>query len=112
MIKEDYIEWAVLSEIGTAKQNKTGTWRSGFHPVFKDWLCHACPSGEEKCPDGTIDCPSACQRACLLCWVSCPDDCIIIENKMVAGIDLNYCKGCGICAKICPRRAIEMKEEK
>jgi pyruvate ferredoxin oxidoreductase delta subunit len=26
-------------------------------------------------------------------------------------IDLNFCKGCGICANECPKKAIEMVRE-
>ncbi|MGB9785258.1 MAG: 4Fe-4S binding protein, partial [Fervidicoccaceae archaeon] len=26
-------------------------------------------------------------------------------------IELDYCKGCGICAKVCPQKAIEMVPE-
>jgi pyruvate ferredoxin oxidoreductase delta subunit len=29
----------------------------------------------------------------------------------VARIDYDYCKGCGICAVECPRKAIEMVPE-
>lgn len=112
MIKESYIKWAIMPCKGTARENKTGSWRSNLYPVFKEWKCQACPPGEEVCSDATIDCPSACRRACLLCWVSCPDDSIILQNGVVAGIDLDYCKGCGICEKICPRGAFQMKEVK
>jgi len=36
-----------------------------------------------------------------------------VEGGKVKGIDLKYCKGCGICAVECPDKvkAIEMKEE-
>jgi pyruvate ferredoxin oxidoreductase delta subunit len=27
------------------------------------------------------------------------------------GFDLDHCKGCGICASVCPKDAIEMVEE-
>jgi pyruvate ferredoxin oxidoreductase delta subunit len=26
-------------------------------------------------------------------------------------IDYDYCKGCGICAEVCARKAIELREE-
>ncbi|MDD3391652.1 MAG: 4Fe-4S binding protein [Synergistaceae bacterium] len=29
----------------------------------------------------------------------------------MSGIDLFFCKGCGICAHVCPKDAIEMKPE-
>jgi pyruvate ferredoxin oxidoreductase delta subunit len=28
------------------------------------------------------------------------------------GFNLDFCKGCGICAEECPFKAIEMKQEK
>ena len=40
---------------------------------------------------------------------ACPD--AVINDDLE--IDLNYCKGCGICANECPKKAIEMvREEK
>ncbi|MFN4245581.1 MAG: 4Fe-4S binding protein, partial [Brevinematia bacterium] len=27
------------------------------------------------------------------------------------GFDYDYCKGCGICANVCPRNAIDMVSE-
>jgi pyruvate ferredoxin oxidoreductase delta subunit len=44
---------------------------------------------------------------CLLCWIYCPEACI---SKKIE-IDYNYCKGCGVCAEECPRKAIEMIKE-
>ena len=46
---------------------------------------------------------------CQLCWVYCPDACIAQGVGPV--IDLTYCKGCGICAEVCPADAIEMVPE-
>lgn len=51
---------------------------------------------------------------CFFCWVYCPDSSIlsrpqevekkgqkVIEQAMV-GIDYVHCKGCGVCAEVCP----------
>lgn len=50
---------------------------------------------------------------CLICWVMCPDAAIIVEDGKVVDLDVRHCKGCGICAQVCPPRhqAITMIEE-
>ncbi|MDE5620723.1 MAG: 4Fe-4S binding protein [Ruminococcus sp.] len=48
---------------------------------------------------------------CMQCYLYCPDGVISIENKK-AVIDYDFCKGCGICNKICKLRAIEMEAER
>ena len=49
---------------------------------------------------------------CDNCYGMCPDNAVI---KLGPGqgftIDLDYCKGCGICAAECPCGAIEMVPE-
>lgn len=47
---------------------------------------------------------------CLFCWVYCPEGCIDKENGKIE-IDPDYCKGCGICANECPKKAITMVKE-
>lgn len=47
---------------------------------------------------------------CLQCYLYCPDGVLRPEGKTVA-VDLDFCKGCGICARICPARAIGMEAE-
>jgi pyruvate ferredoxin oxidoreductase delta subunit len=78
----------LILEAGNAVQYKTGSWRSQ-KPV----------RNEEKCTH------------CLICWIYCPDSAILVENEKIKGIDLEHCKGCGICAKECPVHAIEMVKE-
>ena len=46
---------------------------------------------------------------CQLCWVYCPDVCI--RQGIPPAVDLVYCKGCGICAEVCPVDAIRMVSE-
>ncbi len=79
-----------IEEAGNAVEYETGSWRT-FRPVRDD----------EKCIH------------CLQCWISCPDSAIKVKDGKVVDIDLNHCKGCGICAEVCPPKvhAIEMVEE-
>ena len=72
---------------GGAEKFETGDWRS-LTPVVDMSTC--------------ID--------CMTWWIYCPDSCIIVENNEMVGIKLTHCKGCGICAKMCPKDAIVMKE--
>lgn len=67
---------------GTNDRMVTGNWRS-MRPVAE----------AEKCTQ------------CLTCWISCPDACITpTENAIEHNLD--YCKGCGICIRVCPVGAI------
>lgn len=72
---------------GTSKVNKTGSWRT-MQPIFKHDTCNDC-------------------RICVLV---CPDACITGYDN-VYDADLDYCKGCGICAHECPVDDIDMVVE-
>lgn len=39
---------------------------------------------------------------CQYCWLYCPDTSIISRDKQMLGVDYEHCKGCGICAEVCP----------
>jgi len=78
---------AVVVEPGSSLKYKTGDWRA-FRPVVD----------KEKCVN------------CLFCWIYCPDAAIVRREKWVE-VNYDYCKGCGICAKECPKEAIRMVEE-
>ncbi len=81
-------EGTVLKE-GTSKKNKTGNWKT-FEPVV-DF---------DKCIH------------CMKCVMYCPDICIFQKNGKRGKNDLSMCKGCGICAQVCPANAIKMVKRK
>ncbi len=72
----------IIPEGGTSREFQTGDWRSE-RPV---WNSEACTH-------------------CLLCWISCPDSSILVVDQRMTGIDFDHCKGCGICASVCPPKA-------
>ncbi|BAX79740.1 4Fe-4S binding protein [Labilibaculum antarcticum] len=47
---------------------------------------------------------------CLRCYLLCPDGTILKENGKIE-FDMDYCKGCGVCAHECPTDAIKMVKE-
>ncbi len=82
----------LIDKAGSSLDFKTGEWRS-FRPIWD----------KERCIN------------CMLCVIYCPDDAIPTEGKgneiKRKETDLDYCKGCGICANICPVKCIKMEEE-
>ena len=80
---------AIVTEPGNASQYKTGDWRSQ-RPILDKSKCNP------KCP---------------LCYIFCPDGCIERNAEGYPEFNLFYCKGCGICAQECNRKAITMVEE-
>jgi 2-oxoacid:acceptor oxidoreductase delta subunit (pyruvate/2-ketoisovalerate family) len=86
--------WTELPLAGTvdpadAPRPVTGGWRTGELPVVNLASC----------------------VNCLLCWLYCPDSAVTLDGEAFAGFELDYCKGCGICAEVCPVEAIAMVPE-
>ena len=55
------------------------------------------------------DYTAKCSR-CGWCYVYCPTG-SVIEEATYFSINLDYCKGCGICASVCPNYAIALVRE-
>jgi NADPH-dependent glutamate synthase beta subunit-like oxidoreductase len=48
---------------------------------------------------------------CYNCYFFCPEGVISLDpDQRTRTVDLDHCKGCGTCAKSCPRNVVEMKE--
>jgi 2-oxoacid:acceptor oxidoreductase delta subunit (pyruvate/2-ketoisovalerate family) len=49
---------------------------------------------------------------CEVCQLMCPDMCITRDPATgQIRVDLDHCKGCGLCAHFCPKGALEMEVE-
>lgn len=78
-----------ITEPGSSRKYKTGTWRSQ-RPVWD----------KNKCIH------------CMLCVNWCPENCILVKNDKRLESDFDFCKGCGVCAQVCPVKAIKMERKK
>jgi 2-oxoacid:acceptor oxidoreductase delta subunit (pyruvate/2-ketoisovalerate family) len=78
-----------LGEPAEAPRVATGSWRTGVKPAARI----------DECVN------------CLLCWLYCPDSAILLNGTVFAGFDYEFCKGCELCAEVCPVEAVEMVPE-
>lgn len=73
-----------------------------------------CPGGTVTTPGSSVDYHTGTWRSerpvhdteqcthCMICWVYCPDAAIIVEGGRWIRFDYDHCKGCGVCAQVCP----------
>ena len=78
----------IVTEPGNARQYRTGDWRSQ-RPTYDFNKCIKCGQ----------------------CYIYCPEGCIRQNTEEYFEADMYYCKGCGICARECPKDVITMVEE-
>jgi pyruvate ferredoxin oxidoreductase delta subunit len=82
---------------GSTRKNKTGGWRT-YVPDFIHEKCIACNTCNRVCPEGICHPNKKGKKNS--------------AGKVYYESELDYCKGCGICAEACPSKAIEMKLDK
>ncbi len=88
LLEKDEMKPGAVAESGTMEKLYTGSWRTYLPVVDFEECIH-----------------------CLACWITCPDCAIPAEGGERKETNLQYCKGCGICAAVCPVDAIEMERE-
>lgn len=79
---------AMVFEPGNARTYQTGSWRAQ-RPVYDNLKCIKCG----------------------ICYIFCPEGCISQTEEGFFEADMDYCKGCGICARECWTVAITMVDE-
>jgi pyruvate ferredoxin oxidoreductase gamma subunit len=79
-----------VAAAGSSAAVATGLWRT-LRPVIDDSLCHRCA---------------------WICSTFCPDGAISIAADGRPSIDYDHCKGCLVCAAVCPPHAIRVEPER
>jgi pyruvate ferredoxin oxidoreductase delta subunit len=85
MFKAGDLPLGLAVKPGSTINFKTGDWRSAL-PVLD----------REKC------------SYCGFCYIYCPDGVYQDMAEKYYKPDLDYCKGCGVCAHECPKKCIQM----
>lgn len=76
--------------VGTAQMDRDYSESSSYTASVSDWRLIKPIFNKDYCID------------CQFCWIYCPDVSIISRDKKMIGVDMDHCKGCGICAEVCP----------
>ncbi|MCF6339512.1 MAG: 4Fe-4S binding protein [Sulfurimonas sp.] len=75
---------------GTRQEDRTYSENNSYKASVADWRLIKPVFNKDYCID------------CQFCWIYCPDVSIIARDKKMIGIDMDHCKGCGICVEVCP----------
>ena len=75
---------------GTLQEDRAYSQNNSFVASVADWRIEKPVFNKDFCID------------CQFCWVYCPDISIISRDKKMIGVDMDHCKGCGICVEVCP----------
>ena len=75
---------------GTLQEDRAYSQNNSFSASVADWRIEKPIFAKDYCID------------CQFCWIYCPDMSIISRDKKMIGIDMDHCKGCGICVEVCP----------
>jgi pyruvate ferredoxin oxidoreductase delta subunit len=89
--KDQFI--SACATLARGEAGRTGDWRAK-RPIIDLSKCTPCKKQKDTC---------------YLCWLYCPDG--TVKRAIPVEIDLEYCKGCGVCAQVCPTKAITMEDE-
>jgi pyruvate ferredoxin oxidoreductase delta subunit len=74
----------------TLQEDRNYSSNNSFTASVADWRIEKPIFNKDYCID------------CQFCWIYCPDISIISRDKKMIGIDMDHCKGCGICVEVCP----------
>ena len=75
---------------GTRQEDRAYSQNSSYTASVADWRLIKPVFNKDYCID------------CQFCWIYCPDVSIVSRDKKLIGVDMDHCKGCGICVEVCP----------
>jgi len=81
---------AIENIAGTLPEDRNYSANNSHTASVSDWRIEKPVYNKDYCID------------CQFCWVYCPDISIISRDKKMIGVDMDHCKGCGVCVEVCP----------